>query len=123
MACKLSYAFLTHTVFFFPGWILQMCRSVFIDRCWKTDENKIGNMIEYLASTYNNQTSPKQISHERNISNFQLILFPEGTNIKDSSMIKSNQFADKSNLKRMNNVLHPRTTGFSYITTKMRECK
>ena len=104
-----------------------MCRSLYINRCWKKDEKRIGDMIEHLAATYNtpssSQTPGKQHLSNGSSSNFQIILFPEGTNIKDESLRKSLQYADKSNLKRMNNVLQPRTTGFSFITTKMRECK
>ena len=84
-------------------------------------------MIEHLAATYNTPSSSQNLQkpflNNRSSSNFQIILFPEGTNIKAESLTKSHQFADKSNLKRMHNVLHPRTTGFSFITTKMRECK
>ena len=105
-----------------------MGRSLFIDRSWKTDEQRIGSMIEHFASVYNtSQTSTqnpqKQPTQEQNSSSFQIVLFPEGTNVNPISMTKSNMYADKSNLKRTENVLHPRTTGFSYITTKMRECK
>ena len=112
--------------FLFSGWILQMCRSLYIDKRWKTDEKRIGDMIEHLATQYHSSTSqnsPNKTVQNRSNSNFQIVLFPEGTNIDDESMFKSHQYADKSNLKRMQNVLHPRTTGFSFITTKMRECK
>ena len=120
---KLEYLILN---IIFSGWILQMGRSLFIDRCWKTDEKRIGSMIEHLAMVYNPLTSsqnPHQLVPDPNSSSFQIVLFPEGTNINPNSMTKSNIFADKCNLKRTDNVLHPRTTGFSYITTKMRECK
>ena len=105
-----------------------MGRSLFIDRCWKTDEQRIGSMIEHFAKVYNtsqssSQNPQKQPIKNENTSSFQIVLFPEGTNVNTISMTKSNMFADKSNLKRTENVLHPRTTGFSYITTKMRECK
>ena len=83
-------------------------------------------MIEHLATQYHSSTSqnsPNKTVQNRSNSNFQIVLFPEGTNIDDESMFKSHHYADKSNLKRMQNVLHPRTTGFSFITTKMRECK
>ena len=104
-----------------------MIRSLFISRCWKTDEKRMGDMIEHLAAIYNtpssSQNPQKQSLNDGSSSNFQIVLFPEGTNFKPESLTKSHQFADKSNMKRMHNVLHPRTTGFSYITTKMRECK
>ena len=115
--------------FVFSGWIMQMCRFLYIDRCWKSDETRMGNMINHLASTYNkhpcdiSQSSQKQTSHNRNSSNFQIVLFPEGTNINEKSLAKSHRFADRSNFKRLSNVLHPRTTGFSFLATKMRECK
>lgn len=117
-----------NTLILFSGWILQMGRSLFIDRCWKTDEHRIGSMIEHLAKVYNTsqastQNPQKQPIQDQSTSSFQIVLFPEGTNVNTISMTKSNMYADKANLKRTENVLHPRTTGFSYITTKMRECK
>ena len=113
---------------FFPGWIMQMCRFLYIDQRWKSDEERLGDMIDHLASIYAKQSiksfdNSHQDNRNRNSSNFQIVLFPEGTSITETSKAKSNEFADKTNLKRLNHVLHPRTTGFSFIASKMREGK
>jgi hypothetical protein len=54
-------------------------------------------------------------------THFQLILFPEGTNLTLETKKKSDAFAAKNNLKPLNHLLHPRTTGFSFLANKMRD--
>lgn len=51
---------------------------------------------------------------------FQILLFPEGTNISENTKAKSHSFADKNGLKRYEHVLHPRTTGFSFLVEYMK---
>lgn len=41
----------------------------------------------------------------------QILLFPEGTNLSQSSAKKSDEYAVKNNLNKYNHVLHPRTSG------------
>ena len=51
-----------------------MCRSLYIDKRWKTDEKRIGDMIEHLATQYHSSTSqnsPNQNVQNRSNSNFQ----------------------------------------------------
>ena len=105
-----------------------MCRFLYIDQHWKSDEKRLGDMIDHLASIYTKQSiksfdNSHQENRNRSSSNFQIVLFPEGTSITEISKAKSNEFADKANLKRLNHALHPRTTGFSFIASKMREGK
>lgn len=42
-------------------------------------------------------------------------MFPEGTNLDNYSMEKSNKFAQKVGLPQLSYVLHPRTTGFQHL--------
>ena len=93
---------------------MQMFRCMYINRCWKTDESKMKKMLSHYASIQNHGERP---------NNFQLILFPEGTNLTTETKRKSNAFAAENNLKPLNHLLHPRTTGFSYIANQMRDSK
>ncbi len=93
---------------------MQMFRCMYIRRDWKTDESIMEKMLNHYAIIQNESELP---------NNFQLILFPEGTNLTPETRKKSNAFAAQNNLKPLNHLLHPRTTGFSYIANKMRDSK
>ena len=93
---------------------MQMARCLYIHRDWKQDEVIMERMLDHYAGIQKEGELP---------SNFQLILFPEGTNLTPDTKRKSDTFAAKNNLKPLNNLLHPRTTGFSFIANKMRESK
>ncbi len=88
------------------GWIMQMSRFIYISRNWKTDEERMSVMLDYLEK---HATS----------NPFQLILFPEGTNLTPSTLRKSHKFGEQNNLPKLKNVLLPRTTGFSFIADKL----
>jgi lysocardiolipin and lysophospholipid acyltransferase len=47
-------------------------------------------------------------------------MYPEGTRITDAKRAESWSFAEKNGLPRLNNVLLPRTKGFTFITEKVR---
>ena len=87
---------------------MQLARFLYIARRWKEDEVTLGQMIDHLS-----QDNPERP--------FQIVLFPEGTNLTPKTKAKSDSFAKENNLKPYNHVLHPRTTGFSYIVEKLRE--
>ena len=95
---------------------MQMCRFLYIDRCWKSDQERMSEMLDHLAKV------SKQESTEDSVGgNFQLLLFPEGTNLTDKTRAKSNEFAAKTNQKPLKHLLHPRTTGFSHVASEMRK--
>uniref|UniRef100_A0A915DPF6 Phospholipid/glycerol acyltransferase domain-containing protein n=1 Tax=Ditylenchus dipsaci TaxID=166011 RepID=A0A915DPF6_9BILA len=54
-------------------------------------------------------------------SNYQLLLFPEGTDKCPKATERSMKFAEKNNLIHYDYLLHPRTTGFAYILQKMKK--
>ena len=54
---------------------------------------------------------------------FQLLLFPEGTDRGERSVTISRSFADKNSLPHYEYLLHPRTTGFTYLLKHMRQSK
>ncbi len=82
-----------------------MTRSAFLSGEWKQDSPRLSAAVSLLAA------DPA----------FQLVLFPEGAPINSESVAKSNAFAAANNLKPLQFVLHPRTTGFGYLVEKMRD--
>ncbi|XP_068240667.1 lysocardiolipin acyltransferase 1-like [Palaemon carinicauda] len=91
----------------FPGlgWIMQMSCYLYIHRRWEEDQRLMSNILDYY----------RDINHT-----FQILLFPEGTNLTKETKKKSDEFAVKAGLPFLTNVLHPRTTGFTYLVNKMR---
>lgn len=52
----------------------------------------------------------------------RIVLYPEGTRLRNyRKLIESQEFAKKHNLPILNNVLYPRTKGFSIITKYFQE--
>ena len=51
---------------------------------------------------------------------FQILLFPEGTDLTKHTKQRSDQYAEKNNLPKYDFVLHPRTTGFTHIVQEMK---
>ena len=89
---------------------MQMSRFIYICRKWNKDETRLGQLLTYLG---------KHSSSEP----YQMVLFPEGTNFTPETMKKSAKYGEENNLKPLKNLLHPRTTGFSYMVQQMRESK
>ncbi|XP_075226211.1 lysocardiolipin acyltransferase 1-like isoform X2 [Lycorma delicatula] len=89
-----------------PGWVMQMAGFLYIHRNWNYDQALLGRLLDYL----------RDIQHA-----YQVLIFPEGTDLTECSIKKSNAFADSHKLEHYKRVLHPKTTGFTYLTTKMRE--
>ncbi|VDN42928.1 unnamed protein product [Gongylonema pulchrum] len=52
-----------------------------------------------------------------------ILLFPEGTDRGERAVRLSDEFAKEHGLPIYNFVLHPRTTGFTYMMRLMRESK
>lgn len=53
----------------------------------------------------------------------QILIFPEGTDFNVSSKRRSDAFAAKQSLMPFSYVLHPRTTGFSFLVSQLQEGK
>jgi len=92
------------------GWTMQMARFAYICRKWEKDEKRFNEILTYLGNHSLSTGSP-----------YQMILFPEGTNFTSATKKKSLKYGEANNLKPLNHLLHPRTTGFTYIVQKMRE--
>ncbi|XP_064623540.1 lysocardiolipin acyltransferase 1-like [Lineus longissimus] len=87
------------------GWGMQMVNFVFIHRRWETDKEILRKTLDY----FKNMQKPTQ-----------LLIFPEGTSLSKDMKARSDKFAKKNNLPEYNYVLHPRTTGFTYLVQHMK---
>lgn len=90
------------------GWAMQAAAYIFIQRKWKDDKSHFEDMIDYFCNI-----------HEP----LQLLIFPEGTDLTENSTARSNEFAEKNGLQKYEYVLHPRTTGFTFVVDRLREGK
>ncbi|XP_073989489.1 lysocardiolipin acyltransferase 1-like [Rhodnius prolixus] len=88
-----------------PGWVMQMAGFFFIHRRWEYDRHLLSEMLEYL----------QKLNHT-----FQVLIFPEGTDLTEKSISRSNKYADDNNLQHYYQVLHPKTTGFTFLVNKMK---
>ena len=52
---------------------------------------------------------------------FQILLFPEGTDLTPRTKTRSDKFAQANGFELYEYVLHPRTTGFTFFVQQMRE--
>ncbi|XP_008583670.1 PREDICTED: lysocardiolipin acyltransferase 1-like [Galeopterus variegatus] len=90
------------------GWAMQAAAYIFINRKWKDDKSHFEDMIDYFCDI----REP-----------LQLLIFPEGTDLTENSKARSNDFAEKNGLQKYEYVIHPRTTGFTFVVDRLREGK
>ncbi|XP_044293696.1 lysocardiolipin acyltransferase 1 isoform X1 [Varanus komodoensis] len=90
------------------GWAMQVAAFIFIQRKWEEDKNHFEKMLDYFCDI----REP-----------LQLLIFPEGTDLTDDTKARSNKFAEKNGLHKYEYVLHPRTTGFTFIVERLRDGK
>jgi len=88
---------------------MQMSRFFYIKRRWKEDEVSIRRMSAHLAKTCGDGAT--------------VVLFPEGTDLNPGSVLNSEKFALKNNLKPLKRLLQPRTTGFSFLVEQLKQSK
>ncbi|XP_051025342.1 lysocardiolipin acyltransferase 1 isoform X2 [Acomys russatus] len=90
------------------GWAMQAAAFIFVHRKWKDDKSHFEDMIDYFCDI-----------HEP----IQLLIFPEGTDLTENNKALSNDFAEKNGLQKYEYVLHPRTTGFTFVVDRLRKGK
>lgn len=81
----------------FYGWAMQMSMYIFLQRSRDADVPHIYNVMSYLLKT------SKKVS---------TLIFPEGTDLSESNVRKSNQYASERGLPEYRYVLYPKPTGF-----------
>ncbi|KAL3096081.1 hypothetical protein niasHS_005840 [Heterodera schachtii] len=98
------------TLMFIPGagWAMATNAFLFLNRNFAFDRSRIDRMISYYSQTSRN---------------YQLLLFPEGTDKCPIATKRSEQFAEKNGLVKYKYLLHPRTVGFVHILKRMRKEK
>ncbi|CBH11183.1 acetyltransferase, putative [Trypanosoma brucei gambiense DAL972] len=77
------------------GWSMQLFRYLFLTRKWASDRSHVVRMMDYY----------------KNSDGTVVFLFPEGTDLTESSVKKSNAYALRNNLPQFYQVLNPRSTG------------
>lgn len=88
------------------GWACQQAAFMFLNRHWDLDRENMKNTLDYFNLVD---------------KNFELLVFPEGTDLRPETKESSERFAEKNNLPKYEHVLHPRTTGFEFLVNEMRK--
>lgn len=91
-----------------PGWVMQMACHLYIHRSWERDQKLLGQSLRFFRDT----------GHT-----CQILLFPEGTDLTAKSAARSDRWADSKGLPHYEYVLHPKTTGFVFLASTMRQYK
>ncbi len=87
---------------------MQARNHFFLSRKWEVDETELQWKLNYLMATR---------------SDYQLLMFPEGTDFNPKSKAISDAFADTNSLPKYKYVLNPKSTGFVYTLKKLRQYK
>lgn len=90
------------------GWAMQCRNYIFLSRHWENDVKELSWKLSYLRAT----DSP-----------YQILMFPEGTDLTPRSKVKSDTFAVSNGLPKLNYTLHPKSRGFVYTLKGLREYK
>ncbi|XP_012273608.1 lysocardiolipin acyltransferase 1 [Orussus abietinus] len=89
-----------------PGWIMQMNGFLYITRRWEEDQGRLAKILDYLIALR---------------SRTQLLIFPEGTDLTPLSKAKSDRYAQEHGLSPYSYILHPKTTGFTYLASYLQK--
>ncbi|VDM56536.1 unnamed protein product [Angiostrongylus costaricensis] len=88
------------------GFGMSAAHFLFLQRNKEKDAVTFNDVIQYFSAIGNN---------------YQVVLFPEGTDKSSWTARKSLEFAKKNGLKELKHLLYPRIGGFYYLLEKMRE--
>ncbi|CAB3396995.1 unnamed protein product [Caenorhabditis bovis] len=88
------------------GWAMSCGSYIFLERNFENDKPELEKMIKYYAEMG---------------KNYQILLFVEGTDKGERATNLSHAYADKMGLERYEHVLHPRTTGFTFLLDLMKK--
>ncbi|ORY01033.1 acyltransferase-domain-containing protein [Clohesyomyces aquaticus] len=88
------------------GWGAQFYNFIFLSRKWEEDQRTFKKHLSQL----NKPNDP-----------MWLIIFPEGTNLSETTREKSQKWAEKNGLKDMKHQLLPRSTGLRFCLQELRE--
>ena len=88
------------------GWGMQFAQFIFLKRKWEQDKPRMAAHLQ----KFNNRKDP-----------MWLMMFPEGTNLADSTREASKKWAEKNGLDDMQHTLLPRSTGLHFILQELRK--
>ncbi|CAD6186759.1 unnamed protein product [Caenorhabditis auriculariae] len=87
------------------GFGMAAAQFVFLERNMSVDKESFDQAIDYFKGME---------------KNYQVLLFPEGTDKSEWTTRKSREYAKKNGLRNLEYVLYPRVTGFFHLISKMR---
>ena len=87
------------------GWGMQFAQFIFLKRKWEQDKPRMAAHLQ----KFNNPKDP-----------MWLMMFPEGTNLADSTREASKKWAEKNGIEDMRHMLLPRSTGLQFILQELR---
>ena len=87
------------------GWGMQFAQFIFLKRKWEQDKPRMAAHLQ----KFNNPKDP-----------MWLMMFPEGTNLADSTREASKKWADRNGIDDMHHTLLPRSTGLQFILQELR---
>ena len=85
---------------------MQLRNFIFLTKNWSIDKIELKRKLKYLKLTN---------------SNYQILMFPEGTELTERSSARSDKFAKENNYPSLEYLIHPRTTGFKYVLKSLRK--
>ncbi len=88
------------------GWGMQFAQFIFLKRKWEQDKPRMAAHLQ----KFNNPKDP-----------MWLMMFPEGTNLADSTREASKKWAEKNGINDMRHMLLPRSTGLQFILQELRQ--
>lgn len=86
------------------GWGMQFAQFIFLKRKWEQDKPRMAAHLQ----KFNNPKDP-----------MWLMMFPEGTNLADSTREASKKWAEKNGIDDMRHMLLPRSTGLQFILQEL----
>ena len=88
------------------GWGMQFAQFIFLKRKWEQDKPRMAAHLQ----KFNKPKDP-----------MWLMMFPEGTNLADSTREASKKWAEKKGIDDMRHMLLPRSTGLQFILQELRQ--
>lgn len=88
------------------GWGMQFAQFIFLKRKWEQDKPRMAAHLQ----KFNNPKDP-----------MWLMMFPEGTNLADSTREASKRWAEKNGIDDMQHTLLPRSTGLHFILQELQK--
>ena len=88
------------------GWGMQFAQFIFLKRKWEQDKPRMAAHLQ----KFNNPKDP-----------MWLMMFPEGTNLADSTREASKKWAERNGIEDMHHTLLPRSTGLQFILQELRQ--